>query len=101
MKNNVITRKRQRLELTLAQAKRGIEILEAQISVLAEVENASDESPSIETNGHFKLRDAAFKGMESIGQFSKRDLIRWVNENYPTEKFNPKSLDRSVTEAID
>jgi hypothetical protein len=91
--NILIEKKKSQLVELIAAAKNRVAVLEGQYNLLLELETGDPKD-------RVTLTAEAIKGMEALGEFSKRQLGQWVSEANPGLKFNIKSLDRTISVAI-
>lgn len=101
-----ISEKRAELESKLVEAQarrqranREIELLEAQLSVLNDIELKPALAAKTKTSYKpFKpaitLAKVAPEAMKALGRFSKRDVMAWINKRHPGLSFKIKSLDK-------
>ncbi len=86
-------KKKQGLAAQIAEAKNRLAVLEGQYNLLLELE--AGQNAARPTVG-----DLALKGMETLGEFTKKQLDDWVRQANSTADFSIKSLDRVLAVAI-
>jgi hypothetical protein len=91
--NIIIEKKKSQIAEQIAAAKNRVAVLEGQYNLLLELETG-------DTKDRVTMAAEAVKGMEALGEFSKKQLNQWVREANSGLKYNIKSLDRIISIAI-
>ena len=88
-------------ENKITMAKRELELLNAQLSVLSKVDpSAEPKAAALVADERVSLTKAGPDAMEALGQFTKREVAHWIRDKYPSLTFSIKSLDRVFAKAI-
>ncbi|HEY3761430.1 MAG TPA: hypothetical protein VGN23_06755 [Verrucomicrobiae bacterium] len=88
-----VEKKKSQLLEQIAKTKEILKVLEGQYSVLVELD-------SNDSTQRVTLVGEAQRAMETLGDFTKKQLDKWIRDSNPSLEFNIKSLDRSISEGI-